>query len=148
MLVLLGGLIGFLPYNFNPAKTFMGDSGSNFLGFTLSTIAMLGMAKAYTFMSVVLPVIILGLPIFDTLFAIVRRVLNHKPIMQADRGHLHHKLMDAGLSQKQVVVILYAICLILFAKTPKSAFLSKSNIAALTTPGPETPIFKAHSGSP
>ncbi|MBQ9313911.1 MAG: UDP-N-acetylglucosamine 2-epimerase (non-hydrolyzing) [Clostridia bacterium] len=110
---LLGGLIGFLPYNFNPAKTFMGDNGSNFLGYTLATISMLGMAKTYTFMTVVLPVIILGLPIFDTLFAIFRRIINHKPIMQADRGHLHHKLMDAGLTQKQVVIILYAVTAIL-----------------------------------
>ena len=110
---LLGGLIGFLPYNFNPAKTFMGDSGSNFLGFTLATIAMLGMAKTYALMSIVLPVIILGLPIFDTVFAIVRRLINHKPIMQADRGHLHHKLMDAGLTQRQVVFILYTVTAIL-----------------------------------
>ena len=113
MAALLGGLIGFLPYNFNPAKTFMGDSGSNFLGFTLATISMIGMAKTYAFMSIVVPMIILGLPIFDTLFAIVRRVLNHKPIMQADRGHLHHKLMDAGLTQKQVVIILYTVTAVL-----------------------------------
>lgn len=110
---LLGGLIGFLPYNFNPAKTFMGDSGSNFLGFVLATVSMLGLAKTYTLMAIVLPVIILGLPIFDTLFAICRRLIKHKPIMQADRGHLHHKLMDAGLSQRQVVVILYSVTAVL-----------------------------------
>lgn len=110
---LLGGLIGFLPYNFNPAKTFMGDTGSNFLGFILATLSMLGLAKTYTLMAIVLPVIILGLPIFDTLFAICRRIINHKPIMQADRGHLHHKLMDAGLSQRQVVIILYSVTAVL-----------------------------------
>lgn len=110
---LLGSLIGFLPYNFNPAKTFMGDSGSNFLGFVLATLSMLGMAKTYAFMAIVLPVIILGLPIFDTIFAIVRRIINNKPIMQADRGHLHHKLMDAGLTQKQVVIILYTVTAVL-----------------------------------
>lgn len=110
---LLGGLIGFLPYNFNPAKTFMGDTGSNFLGFILATLSMLGLAKTYTLMAIVLPVIILGLPIFDTLFAICRRIMNHKPIMQADRGHLHHKLMDAGLTQRQVVVILYSVTAVL-----------------------------------
>ncbi len=110
---LLGGLIGFLPYNFNPAKTFMGDAGSNFLGFVLATVSMLGLAKTYTLMAIVLPVIILGLPIFDTLFAICRRVLKHKPIMQADRGHLHHKLMDAGLTQRQAVVILYSVTAVL-----------------------------------
>ena len=110
---LLGGLIGFLPYNFNPAKTFMGDAGSNFLGFVLATLSMIGMAKTYTVMTIVLPVVILGLPIFDTLFAICRRLLHHKSIMQADRGHIHHKLIDAGLSQKQAVVILYALTALL-----------------------------------
>ncbi|MBR4110332.1 MAG: UDP-N-acetylglucosamine 2-epimerase (non-hydrolyzing) [Clostridia bacterium] len=106
---LLGSLIGFLPYNFNPAKTFMGDVGSNFLGYTLATISMLGMAKTYTAMAIVLPVIVLALPIFDTLFAIARRILSGKSIMQADRGHLHHRLLDLGLSQRQAVLVLYAI---------------------------------------
>ena len=106
---LLGSLIGFLPYNFNPAKTFMGDVGSNFLGYTLATVSMLGMAKTYTAMAIVLPVIVLALPIFDTLFAIIRRVLSGKSIMEADRGHLHHRLLDLGLSQRQAVLVLYGI---------------------------------------
>jgi UDP-GlcNAc:undecaprenyl-phosphate GlcNAc-1-phosphate transferase len=106
---LLGGILGFLPYNFNPAKTFMGDVGSNFIGYTLATISMMGMAKTYTLMAIILPVIILALPLFDTLFAIVRRVLSGKSIMQADRGHLHHRLVDLGLSQKQAVLVLYSI---------------------------------------
>ena len=110
---LLGGLIGFLPYNFNPAKTFMGDTGSNFLGFTLATVSMIGMAKTYTLMAIIIPVVILGLPIFDTLFAICRRVLHHKSIMEADRGHVHHKLIDAGLSQKQAVLVLYGVTALL-----------------------------------
>lgn len=110
---LLGGLVGFLPYNFNPAKTFMGDTGSNFLGFTLATVSMIGMAKTYTLMTIVVPVVILGLPIFDTLFAICRRLLHHKSIMEADRGHIHHKLIDAGLSQKQAVLILYGVTALL-----------------------------------
>lgn len=110
---LLGGLIGFLPYNFNPAKTFMGDAGSNFLGFVLATLSMIGLAKTYTVMTIVLPVVILGLPIFDTLFAICRRIAQHKSIMQADRGHIHHRLIDAGLSQRQAVIILYAITALL-----------------------------------
>ena len=112
-IALLGGLIGFLPYNFNPAKTFMGDVGSNSLGFILATVSMIGMAKTYTFMAIILPVVILGLPIFDTLFAIFRRVSHHKSIMEADRGHLHHKLIDAGLTQKQAVLILYAVTAVL-----------------------------------
>jgi UDP-GlcNAc:undecaprenyl-phosphate GlcNAc-1-phosphate transferase len=110
---LIGGLIGFLPYNFNPAKTFMGDAGSNFLGFTLATISMMGFAKTYTAMAIVLPVIILALPIFDTLYAMVRRIISGRSIMQADRGHLHHKLIDAGLTQKQAVIILYAVTALL-----------------------------------
>ena len=109
---LLGGLLGFLPYNFNPAKTFMGDVGSNFLGYTLAAVSMLGMAKTYTLMAIILPVIVLALPIFDTLFAIVRRIIHGKSIMEADRGHLHHRLIDLGLSQKQAVLVLYAIAAI------------------------------------
>lgn len=110
---LLGGLIGFLPYNFNPAKIFMGDSGSNFLGFFLATISMIGMAKTYTLMAIILPVVVLGLPIFDTLAAIVRRAIHHKSIMQPDKEHLHHKLIKAGLSQKQAVLVLYCITALL-----------------------------------
>ena len=109
---LLGGLLGFLPYNFNPAKTFMGDVGANFLGYTLAAISMLGMAKTYTFMAIILPVIVLALPIFDTLFAIIRRLIHGKSIMEADRGHLHHRLIDLGLSQRQAVLVLYAIAAI------------------------------------
>jgi len=109
---LLGALLGFLPYNFNPAKTFMGDVGSNFLGFTLATVSMLGMAKTYTVMAIVLPIVVLALPIFDTLFAIGRRILSGKPIMQPDRGHLHHRLLDLGLSQRQAVLVLYSIAAI------------------------------------
>ena len=109
---LLGGLAGFLPYNFNPAKTFMGDVGANFLGYTLATVSMLGMAKTYTLMAIILPVAVLALPIFDTLFAIGRRFFTGKPIMQADRGHLHHRLIDLGLSQRQAVLVLYAIAAI------------------------------------
>ena len=110
---LLGGLLGFLPYNFNPAKTFMGDTGSNFLGFTLATVSMIGMAKTYTVMAIIIPVVILGLPIFDTLFAIIRRITHHKSIMEADRGHVHHRLIDAGLSQKQAVLVLYGVTALL-----------------------------------
>ncbi len=110
---LLGGLMGFLPFNFNPAKTFMGDMGSNFLGFILATVSMLGMAKTYALMTIIVPVVILGLPIFDTLFAMARRILRHQSIMQADRGHIHHRLIDAGLSQKQAVLVLYGVTALL-----------------------------------
>ena len=104
-----GACIGFMPYNFNPAKIFMGDTGSQFLGFILSVVCIQGLFKGYVITSFVVPFLILGLPIFDTLFAIIRRVKNKKPIMSPDRGHLHHKLVDMGFSQKQAVAILYVI---------------------------------------
>ena len=104
-----GACLGFLPYNFNPAKIFMGDTGATFLGFVLAAISIQGLFKGYAIISLTVPLLILGLPIFDTLFAIIRRMLNGKSIMEADRGHLHHRLIDAGFSQKQTVLILYTM---------------------------------------
>lgn len=104
---LAGSLIGFLPYNFNPAKTFMGDAGSNFLGFTLAAISIIGTAKTYTAFAIAAPVLILALPIFDTLFAIFRRLKSRKSIIKGDNGHLHHRLIKAGFTQKQAVLALY-----------------------------------------
>lgn len=110
---LAGAGFGFLPYNFNPAKIFMGDTGSTFLGFILACISIQGVMKTYAVVSVAIPVLILGLPIFDTLFAIIRRILKRKPIMSPDRGHLHHRLLDMGFSQRQTVTILYTLTSIL-----------------------------------
>ena len=112
---LAGACIGFLPYNFNPAKLFMGDTGSLFLGFVLSTISVQGLFKGYAVISIAAPLLILGLPIFDTASAILRRLKNHQPIMSPDRGHLHHRLIDAGFSQKQAVSTIYILCLVLCA---------------------------------
>lgn len=109
---LAGAILGFLPFNFNPAKTFIGDVGSNFLGFCLAVISILGVAKTYTALVLVAPIIILGLPIFDTLFAIIRRIIKGKSlkaVLQPDRGHLHHRLMDKGYTQRQSVIILYVL---------------------------------------
>ena len=109
---LAGALVGFLPFNFSPAKTFIGDTGSNFLGFALAIISILGSAKTYTAAVIVLPLIVLGLPIFDTVFAIIRRMIRGKSIkavFKADKGHLHHKLVARGYNQKQAVLILYGI---------------------------------------
>ncbi|MDY3827655.1 MAG: rubredoxin [Clostridium sp.] len=109
---LAGALVGFLPYNFAPAKTFIGDTGSNFLGFILAVISILGVAKTYTAVVIVLPVIVLGLPIFDVIWAIIRRIIKGKSlkaVFQADKGHLHHRLVAKGFSQKQAVLILYGI---------------------------------------
>lgn len=110
---LAGACIGFLPYNFNPAKIFMGDTGSTFLGFVLACVSVQGLIKINAIISFAVPVLILGLPIFDTLFAILRRIVKRKPIMSADRGHLHHRLLDMGFSQKQTVAILYTLTSIL-----------------------------------
>ena len=109
---LIGALVGFLPFNFAPAKTFIGDTGSNFLGFMLSVISILGIAKTYTIAVIVLPVIVLGLPIFDVIWAIIRRLVKGKSlkaVFKADKGHLHHKLVAKGFTQKQAVLILYGI---------------------------------------
>lgn len=111
-----GALIGFLPYNFNPARTFIGDTGSNFLGYCLSIISILGVAKTYTAIVIVAPIIVLGLPIFDTVFAIVRRVIKGKSlkaIVEPDAGHLHHRMLKRGFTQKQAVLLLYGLSAIL-----------------------------------
>ena len=105
--ILAGAALGFLPYNFNPARIFMGDTGSMFLGYSLSIITIQGTLKSYAAISILIPVMALGLPLFDTTFAILRRIIQRKPIMQADRGHLHHRLIDMGLSHKQSVLVLY-----------------------------------------
>lgn len=112
-LVVAGACIGFLPYNFNPAKIFMGDTGSLFLGFILSAIAIDGTIKGATTLAMVVPVLALGLPIFDTTFAILRRAKNGRPIMEADKGHLHHRLLSIGLCQKRAVLVLYLISILL-----------------------------------
>ncbi|MDD3393886.1 MAG: undecaprenyl/decaprenyl-phosphate alpha-N-acetylglucosaminyl 1-phosphate transferase [Clostridia bacterium] len=110
---LAGACLGFLPRNFNPAEIFMGDTGSTFLGFVLAVTSILGVFKGYALLAVSVSVLCLGLPVFDTIFAMLRRMAKHQPIMQPDRGHLHHRLIDRGFSQKQAVLILYAISLCL-----------------------------------
>jgi len=105
---LLGGIIGFLRYNFHPAKIFMGDSGSLFLGFSLATLSMLGF-KQVTIVSFVTPLLIIGVPLSDTFFAIVRRVVNKRPIFAPDKGHLHHCLRELGFSHRGTVLIIWGI---------------------------------------
>ena len=113
MAALSGACVGFLPYNLNPAKIFMGDTGSTFLGFILATVSIQGLFKFYTIISFAVPFLILGLPIFDTCFAILRRVAKGQSPMAPDRGHIHHRLIDMGLTQKQTVAVLYVISAIL-----------------------------------
>ena len=107
--IVAGGCLGFLPFNFNPAKIFMGDTGALFLGFILAAISIEGIMKSVATIAVVVPIIILGIPIFDTTFAIFRRLLNGQSIMAADKGHLHHRLLNMGFSQRKTVLILYGI---------------------------------------
>ena len=113
MAALAGGCIGFLPYNMNPAKIFMGDTGSTFLGYVLAVVSINGLFKSAAIISFAVPFLLLGLPIFDTCFAILRRVSHGQSPMAPDRGHIHHRLIDMGLSQKQAVAVLYVISAIL-----------------------------------
>ena len=111
--VMLGSTLGYLYHNFYPAKIFMGDSGSMFLGYMISIIALLGY-KNITFTSFIVPVFLLAIPILDTFFAIVRRLVNHKPISMPDKNHLHHQFLKKNFSQRKTVLVIYAID-ILFA---------------------------------
>ena len=108
---LAGACFGFLPFNFNPAKTFMGDVGATFLGFTLGCISIQGPFKTYV--SFIIPFLIIGLPIFDTAFAILRRLAKGQGIMTPDRGHMHHRLIDKGYSHRSTVIILYVLSAVL-----------------------------------
>ncbi|GMK38243.1 undecaprenyl-phosphate alpha-N-acetylglucosaminyl 1-phosphate transferase [Paenibacillus sp. CCS19] len=106
--ILLGGVIGFLVYNFHPAKIFMGDSGALFLGFCLATLSMLGF-KQVTIVSFVTPLLIIGVPLSDTFFAIIRRWRSKKPIFAPDKGHLHHCLQELGFGHRNTVLIIWGI---------------------------------------
>lgn len=110
--ILAGSVIGFLPYNFNPASIFMGDTGSLFLGFVLAAITIDGSQKSSTAFAIFIPVIILGLPVIDTSAAIFRRFLAGRPIFEADQEHIHHRLLRYGLTHRQVVLSLYLVCVI------------------------------------
>ena len=113
MAALVGACVGFMPYNINPAKMFMGDTGATFLGFILACMSVEGLFKSWAIISFAVPFLILGLPIFDTAFAFIRRIAHGQSPMQADRSHIHHRLIDMGLNQKQAVATLYVISAIL-----------------------------------
>lgn len=104
-----GGSAGFLPFNFNPAKTFMGDSGSLFLGFMLAGVSIIGPMKGAATVTVVVPLLVLGFPLIDTVLAVLRRYITGQPIMRADKGHIHHRILQVGISQRKTVLILYCI---------------------------------------
>ena len=111
MFTLVAALIGFLPYNFFPARIYLGDTGALFIGFMIAVFSLSGLKNA-TFISIIVPVLILGVPITDTIYAMLRRILNKKPISQADKHHLHHRLMQMGLTHRQTVLVIYGIALI------------------------------------
>jgi UDP-N-acetylmuramyl pentapeptide phosphotransferase/UDP-N-acetylglucosamine-1-phosphate transferase len=112
MLALLGGVNGFLVFNFNPARIFMGDCGSMFLGFTIASVSVYCSARSSALVGLALPALALGIPIFDTLFSMLRRFLERRSIFSADRGHFHHRLIDSGLTQRQAVLTIYAVTLV------------------------------------
>lgn len=110
---LAGAAFGFLYYNFNPARIFMGDTGSMFLGFMLAGISVIGAVKSAATIALIVPILALGLPILDTTFAIVRRYRGGVPIFKPDKGHLHHRLLDLGFTQRQAVLLMYIISALL-----------------------------------
>jgi UDP-GlcNAc:undecaprenyl-phosphate GlcNAc-1-phosphate transferase len=110
---LFGVLIGFLRYNFPPARIFMGDSGSLFLGFALAVFPLMGISRAGSFSALLIPITVLMVPIIDTLAAIIRRVRKRTSIASPDKEHIHHKLLDLGFSEKKILAVIYSICLYL-----------------------------------
>lgn len=127
--VLIGSLLGFLVFNFHPAKIFLGDSGALLIGFIIGFVSLLGF-KNITFISLFFPIVILAVPFIDTLFAMIRRVKKGQHIMQADKSHLHHKLLDLGYTHRQTVILIYSIAfmfsvvsIILYLSQPWGVFL-------------------------
>ena len=109
MAALAGSTLGFLPYNFNPAKIFMGDTGALFIGYTIATVSVVGLLKSAAAVALAVPVMVLALPIADTALAILRRLQAGRPVMAADRDHLHHRLMRLGFSHRDAVLVMYLI---------------------------------------
>src|SRR5262249_10953783 len=108
-IALAGAILGFLRFNFNPATIFLGDCGSLFIGFILSALALEGAQKAPTVIAVAIPVVSFGLPMLETALWVLRRLISGRRVFTADREHIHHKLLQRGLSHRQVVVVLYAV---------------------------------------
>ena len=116
--------LGFLPHNWHPAKIFMKDAGSMFLGFTLASLAAIGLTKSAAVFSLILPILILGIPISDMLLAIIRRLKRGQSILTADRGHIHHRLLDLGLTHRQTVLSIYGVNLLLGGSAVLLTFLN------------------------
>ena len=109
MAILAGAALGFLPFNFYPAKIFMGDSGAMFLGFAIAAVSIISPAKSATLVAIIAPVLVLGVPAFDIVFAIFRRRRGGKPVFEADKGHLHHQLSRIGIGQRRSTLMFYGI---------------------------------------
>lgn len=107
-MIVLGSALGFLFYNFHPAKIFMGDTGAMFLGYCIAVLSLLGLYKSVTLFSFIIPIIILGVPVFDTFFAIIRRLVNKRPISSPDKEHMHHRLLSIGLTHRKTVLLMYS----------------------------------------
>ena len=139
MAALGGSLVGFLIYNFNPASIFMGETGSMFLGYVLGVGAIQTSQKSSTAVAILVPIVALGVPIADTMLAMVRRAVRHRPMFSADRAHIHHKLLDLGLSQRQAVLILYGVSFLLggtaLLLTVASSLQSAAILAAMALLG-------------
>jgi UDP-GlcNAc:undecaprenyl-phosphate GlcNAc-1-phosphate transferase len=144
--ILLAGLagtaLGFLRYNFFPATIFLGDSGSLLFGFLLASASIVGVLKSTLVIALIIPIVVLGIPIYDTATAIIRRAIKGRPIFEADKKHLHHRLMKAGFNQRQVVIMIYVACLILslaalaatvFDNYPTLIFLSLFVVVGILT---------------
>jgi UDP-GlcNAc:undecaprenyl-phosphate/decaprenyl-phosphate GlcNAc-1-phosphate transferase len=130
---LVGAAIGFLRYNFFPASIFLGDSGSLFFGFMLAAASIVGVLKSTLVIALIIPVAVLAVPIFDTASVIIRRAIAGKPIFEADKRHLHHRLLKAGFNQREVVIIIYVACVILsLAALAASAFDNYQALIVLT----------------
>jgi UDP-GlcNAc:undecaprenyl-phosphate GlcNAc-1-phosphate transferase len=131
---LFGAIIAFLVFNLPPARIFMGDSGSLLLGFVLSVIPLLGISKAASFTTVIVPVTLLIVPILDTIVAIIRRIKAKRTIMSPDKDHLHHKLLEMGFSEKKILVLIYSVCFYLSIIAITSTIVPKeSNIYVILT---------------
>jgi UDP-GlcNAc:undecaprenyl-phosphate GlcNAc-1-phosphate transferase len=134
-----GSLIGFLVYNFNPASIFMGDTGSMFIGYVLAVGSIQTSQKSSTAVAILVPIVALGLPIADTLLAMIRRAVHRRPMFSADRAHIHHKLIDLGLTQRQAVLVLYGTSILLggtaLLLTVASSVQSAAILAAMSVLG-------------
>ena len=127
-LVLAGAILGFLRFNFNPATIFLGDCGSLFIGFMLSVLALYGAQKSPTIIAVAIPVVSFGLPILETVLSMVRRFISGRPVFTGDREHIHHKLLEHGLSHRQVVIVLYAVSAVWCSRFSAAVFGLASSI--------------------